>query len=167
MFKNSDMNRADWSLLQNGPITLFRKREYFVDAINALSELKYHIIQVRYSDRDSFYRDMSAALKWEQQFGYQWQGNLDAFDDGLIDEPFSTSSDSAICVENFDRLVADDREWSWNFLDIIADNSRSYLLSGKRLICLIQTNDSDFDPGRLGGLEPQWNSREWLTTNRR
>lgn len=109
---------------------------------------------------------MSVALKWEQQFGYQWQGNLDAFNDGLIDEPFSTAPDSAICVENFHRLVAEDREWARDFLDIIADNSRSYLLSGKHLICLIQTDDGNFDPGRLGGLEPQWNSREWLTKNR-
>ena len=59
-------------------------------------------------------------------------GGLDAFDGVLRGEPFDTTDDSAICIENCHMLVADDENLARGVLDIIEQQSRHYLLFGKR-----------------------------------
>jgi hypothetical protein len=101
---------------------------------------------------EHFIDEMSTALKWREQFGYEpWSGGLDAFNDALRGEPFDTNDDSAICIENFHMLVADNETFARGLLDIIEHQSRHYLLFGKRLIALIHTQDKSFRCEALGG----------------
>jgi hypothetical protein len=86
--------------------------------------------------------------------------------DGFRGEPFDSADDSAFCIEGFDLLAAKDRRMAEVILDIIAYQSRSYLLFGKRLIGLIQTADAKYHPGKLGGCSANWNQREWLFKDR-
>ena len=114
-----------------------------------------------------FYRDVSEALKWNEQFGYApWTGNLDAFNDGLRGEPMGSSKDTAVCIRNFHNCVKEKPEWSKTILDILARHSRDYLLYGCRLIVLIQTDDANYFCENIGGGGTQWNKSEWMNSLR-
>jgi hypothetical protein len=127
----------------------------------------YRVLRIKYASLEGFYRDVSDALRWKEQFGYdRWNGNLNALNDGFGAEPFDSANDSAFCIEDFDLLVAKDRRMGEAILDIIANQSRSYLLFGKRLIGLVQTADAKYQTEKVGGSAAHWNRAEWLNSAR-
>ena len=139
MFSPDNLNRADWRLLRYRAVNVFSRRDEYDAAVAALDELGYRML-IFARGPEHFIDDMSAALKWREQFGYEpWSGNLDAFNDALRGEPFDSADDSAICIENFQALVADDEAFARGLLEIIEHQSRHYLLFGKRLIALVHT----------------------------
>lgn len=151
MFTPETLNRADWPLLRNGAVNLFARREDYSAAVTALDGLGYRML-IFARGPEHFIDEMSAALKWHEQFGYKpWTGNLDAFNDALRGEPFDSADDGAICIENFQALVGDDETFARGLLDIIEYQSRQYLLFGKRLIALIHTQNKGFRCEGLGG----------------
>jgi len=167
MFKEPNHNRADWRLLQNGAVNLFRQAAYLEEAKRELASLGYETIDLAFSDLDQFKSDLSIALKWEEQFGYApWDGNLDALNDGL--RWFSNEGPErvALCITRFHGLWRADKRIAHALLDMIESQSRDALLVGKHLIAMIQTNDANFHPEGLGGRSAQWNEREWLDAKR-
>lgn len=124
MFSPETLNRADWPLLRNGAVNLFSRHEDYAAAVAALDGLGYRMLIFR-DGPEYFIDEMSAALKWREQIGYEpWSGGLDAFNDALHGEPFDTADDSAICIENFQMLVADDEAFARGLLDVIEHHSR-------------------------------------------
>jgi len=167
VFKVDDTDRLDWDLLQKGAVNLYFKSELFDDAIQSLKDLGYHIIRLRFDSPDHFKNDLSLALKWEEQFGYfPWNDSLDALNDGFRGEPFNSAANAAFCIENFQACVSYDNYMATTLLTIIERTSRDYLLFGKRLIGLIQTNDPNFHRDGLGGTTTHWNDAEWLDSAR-
>jgi hypothetical protein len=51
-------------------------------------------------------------------------------------------------------------------LDIFAGTSRYMLLTGRRLITLVQSAEPSIRFEKLGGASAQWNRREWLNKDR-
>lgn len=49
---------------------------------------------------------------------------------------------------------------------VIAGASRRMLLTGKRLIILVQSDDPRMEFNQLGGVSAEWNRREWLNKDR-
>ena len=110
---------------------------------------------------------MSDVLKWKEQFGYYpWTGNLDALNDGLRGQPFDSADNATIAIENFDALIKSEKHLSLVLLDLLERHSRNYLLFGKRLIGLIQTNNPKIHFESIGGTSAQWNRDESLDSSR-
>lgn len=167
VFSPQETDRYDWPLLQNGAVTLYWKIEVFESAIAHLAELDYRVLRLRFDDSLQFQHDLSVALKWREQFGYSpWNGSLDALEDGFRYEPFESTDDSAFCVKNFDALARSNQQLSFALLDMIERHSRDYLLFGKRLIGLIQTNDPEFHCEGIGATSANWNEAERLNKAR-
>ena len=167
VFSEDETDRLDYQLMQNGSVLLFWRKAIFLDTIEALRSLDYDIRHVAFTSMEKFQDDISDALKWQQQFGYnKWSGNLDALTDGFRGEPFDAGNRAAFCIENFHQLKTEDPKLAWALLDILEHSSRDYLMFGKRLIGLIQTDDDRYSPEPLGGRKPQWNRAEWLNGNR-
>jgi hypothetical protein len=105
-----DETHSDYSLLQNGAVNLFWRKEPFEKSLNELRKLGYTLISIRFESIESFLVQLSEGLRWHDQFGYApWTGNLDALNDSLRDPPsFSPSGCLAICIEDFDKLVSAD-----------------------------------------------------------
>ena len=51
-------------------------------------------------------------------------------------------------------------------LDIFAGTSRYKLLTGRRLITLVQADEPSIRFEKLGGVSAEWNRREWLNKDR-
>jgi hypothetical protein len=161
-----DGERADFALLQNGAVNLFWRKTIYNEAREDLRALNYHEIAITYGDFETFLLDVSGGLRWQERFGYPaWNGNLDALNDGLSELP-SDKLGVALCIEDFDLLVARDGEWAKAILDIFELNSRMHLLFGRRLIGLFQTNDPRYEAPGLGGRNASWNRKEWLWSDR-
>jgi len=110
---------------------------------------------------------MSSLLRWDEQFGYSpWNGNLDAFNDGLSGYPFPPSNKAVLALVGFHSLVRANKNSSDVVLDLLEYHSRQFLLFSKRLIVLVQTDDNRFLPPLAGGRTPQWNREEWMGQNR-
>lgn len=169
MFTNdADFERADWPLLQNAAVSLFWRPAILAEALDNLSKLGYEIGEVSCrSGRSIFYEQFSQVLHWKEQFGYYpWRGSLDALNDGFRDYPFGSSGRSALVLHGFHLLANEDSKFAHTVLDIIECSARDHLLTGKILICLVQTDDNYYHPPRIGCRLANWNRREWLWSDR-
>lgn len=165
---DDDFQRLDYRLLQNGAVNLFWVPRVLDETQEELKRLDYELLQVScLAGSSSFERQMSDALRWEDQFGYApWNGNLDALNDGLGHYPFGPSGKAALILRGFHALVARDADFAWHVLDLIESNARYSLLEGKLLIGLVQTDDNRYACPPIGGRTPQWNGREWTDQDR-
>ena len=70
-----------------------------------------------------------------------------------------------IVLRAFDAFAAVDRRIAQIMLDIFADQARSAILIGHRIICLVQSNPRlTFEP--VGAMPVMWNDAEWLNSKR-
>jgi hypothetical protein len=161
-----DFQRADWRLLQNGAVNLFRRPEVIAQAQVSLEGLGYRISQVNCRDGQPVFREqMSEALSWREQFCYGlWTGSIDALNDGFSLCSFGENGRAAFVFQGFHRIAAEDAQWAHAVLDAFECSARSHLLSGNFLIGLVQTDDERFCCPPLGGRSPSWNDKEWLHT---
>ena len=168
MFRTAgDFDRADWELLRHGAITLFWRDGRFEASKADLKRLGYRLIEITCVTPEQFRRAVSEALNWEAQFGDRpWDGNLNALNDGFAGFPFGEDADVAICLRDFHIIAGQEPEFAHGVLDIIEDWSRNHLLTGHRLLALVQTNDVNFRCEGLGGRAASWNAAEWLNAAR-
>lgn len=167
VFKENELDRADWPLLQNGAVNLFWKVEVFDATLDQLKTIDYTILKFDFTTPEQFKSDLSIAFNWQEHFGYpKWNGNLDALSDGFRYGPFYLSDKIVIAIQNFDILVKQDVNLSFHLLDMIERHSRDYLLFGKRLIGVIQTNDPKYECASIGTTGAQWNFKERLNSSR-
>ncbi len=167
VFKDEFSGRADWPLLKNGAVHLYWKIDVYDETIQALKALNYRIMNIHYESIDQFKSELSFKLKWQEQFGYSpWDGNINALNDGFRGEPFNSSDRNAICISNYHGLASEDKNLAFKLLDLIACHSRDYLLFGKVLLGLIQTNDPNYRCEGIGGTITFWNPVEWSNSSR-
>lgn len=168
MFRTAgDFDRADWELLRHGAITLFWRDGRFEASKAELQDLGYRLIEITCVTPEQFRRAISEALDWEARFGFgPWDGNLNALNDGFASFPFGEDADVAICLRDFHIIAGQEPEFAHGVLDIVEDWSRNHLLTGRRLLALVQTNDVNFRCEGLGGRAASWNAAEWLNVAR-
>lgn len=166
-FTHNDYDRADWRLLQNGAVNLYRRPDIYENDLAALKALGYAVVDIDFQSLPAFHEAVSRALDWQQLFGYAgWNGGLDALDDGFGSLELDETHTFAFGVRGFHRLFREDRRLATNLADIIETASRDHLLMGGRLIGLFQTDDPHLELGSLGGRGAQWNHREELRVSR-
>lgn len=93
-------------------------------------------------------------------------GNLNAFDDCLGDLYNDRYKGVVIVLREYDEFLSSDRNLAEAILDIIAAESRYWLVTGKKLIGLIQSNEPNLELSKLDGVSPSWNSAEWMNETR-
>jgi hypothetical protein len=93
-------------------------------------------------------------------------GNLDALNDALRYLEVDPQSGLVFCFVRYDLLRTASPELADGVLDMIERNSRDYLLYGRRLLALLQSDDPTIQFHPLGGRSATWNRREWLNKDR-
>jgi RNAse (barnase) inhibitor barstar len=160
-----EFQRLDYSILQNGAISLY----YRAKVLNSDIEwLKNHGYQTNNFDCSLWHneRKMHEILASELDFPGYYGRNLDAFNDCLSDIEITTDGGRVLIFQNYDFFTNLYPKIAWLLLDIIELNSRRSLLFGKRLFALVQSNDPRilFEP--VGARPVLWNSKEWSDRNR-
>ena len=162
---SDDFQRLDYALLQNGSITLYYRAEFLAEDVEWLTAHDYRI--------DSFNcaawqtkQEMLAAFASTLEFPSYFGQNLDALNDCLSDVDVQENGGRVLVFHRYDAFAVKMPEIALTVLDIIETNSRLFLLLGKRLLTLLQSDDPQIQFNAVGGYSVMWNNREWLNKNR-
>jgi Barstar (barnase inhibitor) len=159
-------------LMVNSFVTMFRRRSLLDDRITYLRSLSFHLVPVNAAEwqtPEAMHRDLAASLDFPSYYGH----NMDAFNDCLRDivedgRGWPPSAAGFVLVFlGFDSFAARHPRDAWDLLDIIAKRARVALLFGRRVFCLVHSDDPDLAFEPVGAMPVIWNDQEWLDANRR
>lgn len=154
----------DWSIMRDGPIVKYFSSDILKDHIDQLEKMRYRIIEVSTLmwTKDNFHKKIRDAFDFPDYYGE----NLAAFKDCLGDMFDRKFNGLAIVFRHFDSFHSKEQDLSEGILDAIFSESWAWLLTGKKLMALVQSDDPDFEIGMIGGFNPSWNGMEWLNSRR-
>jgi hypothetical protein len=155
-------------LLNSGHLHMYRHRWARDRLVADLTSSGYPMIGVDLSTcvdadtvRDAF---IAAVPDWPAGYG---RGSWAGFNDGLTDHLLHRERPLVVVViTGFDRCYSRGPDDSLALLDLLAGVARWHLLFGRRLICLIETDDPDLSLPTLGAEHVGWNRHEWLIAHR-
>jgi RNAse (barnase) inhibitor barstar len=165
IFRRDDEQKTDWALLQNGPITLYYRREILDKDLSWLHENGYKIDQFNCADwqmEDNLHETLATQLAFPAYYGR----NLDALNDCLSDLAISEQGGRVVVFNQYDQFSARFSEVAWLVLDIFATQARFHLLFGLRLIVLVQSDNPRLTLNPVGASPIMWNRQELLNKNR-
>ena len=178
-FRNApeDWKSLDWQILRDGGIVLYCRQEHLANDVQWLADRGYDVYRLDcglWRSEDDIYSDFGRVLRFSEWWGSQWGQNRDALEDCLTDLPVRDSGGVAIVFRRFNAYVdgfgsapiGDQPNGAESLLGVMARTSRFFLLTGRRFITLVQTDDPKMRFGPLGAISAVWNRQEWLKKNR-
>jgi hypothetical protein len=168
IFRNGpeEFQRLDWALLQNGAVTLYFRPQGLIDDVQWLKEHEYRITSFDCSTWTSV-SEMHDALSFGLEFPDYYGRNFAALNDCIGDLEISDEGGRVIIFNRYDSFAARFPQVAWDVLDIMETNSRRFLLFGRRLIVLVQSDNPEISFETVGGQSVSWNIRELLSVSRR
>jgi hypothetical protein len=154
-----------YQLLTDGFVTLFWRPEVLGRVVAWLSDRGYQVVELdasRWAAEPDLHRDIAVAL----QFPDYYRHNLDALHDCMRDvvtydygwSPAATGL--ALVFTGYDGFAQRCPRPAQAVLDIMAGNGRSAALFGRRLMCLVQSDDPDLEFAPVGATPVDWNRSE-------
>ena len=162
---------VDFRLVRNTFVTMFWRSSLLGETVGWLRSHGYEVAEF---DAGSWASagDMLDHLAERLQFPGYFGRNLDALNDCMRDvasREYGWPADAAglvIVLGAFDAFAAADRRTAQIMLNIIADQARSAILIGNRIICLVQSDDPQLSFEPVGAVPVLWNDAEWLDSSR-
>ncbi|MCI0461206.1 MAG: barstar family protein [Gemmataceae bacterium] len=159
------LERPDWAMLRYGPVAMFRRPAVLAEAIEWLERHGYVVAQAD-CEPCSSEEEVLWAIGDALGFPHPPFPNLDGFDDYCWDIQVPSAGGLAVVLHRFDLVAAKFPRFARSVLDILAWASWNNLLFGRRLICMVRSEDPWIQFGPVGGREPWWNRREWFNADR-
>ena len=165
MESKEEKTARDIEILRNGPICKYFKNSILDEDLIWFSNSNFEIIEMYCQNwsRKNAHEKLKLALNFPDYYGE----NLDAFADCLSDMYNKRYRGLILVFRRYDHFVEEDGKFAEAILDIIARESRAWLLSGQKLIGLVQSDNPDLNFPKLGGTSPDWNAAEWLNEYRK
>ena len=159
------LHPLDWTLLQNGAITLYRRPRLLEEDVEWLRGHHYRVDRFDCStwfSESEMHEALSSGLEFPDYYGR----NINALNDCISEIEIPLEGGRVLVLNRYDYFAAKFPDLAWSVLDVMESNARRLLLFGLRLIVLVQSDDPgiSFDP--VGGRPVKWNSREWLDKSR-
>jgi len=162
---SEEWQRLDWRLLQSSPITLYFERSVLEADTTWFGAHGYRVLSLRadeYKSPDELLLELGRLLGFPEYYGR----NLDAFNDCLSDVDVPDEGGLVLVLDQFDGFARLNPPVAQALLDICADNSRRFLLTGRRFVVLVQSDDPRISFEPVGASPVMWNPREWLNSKR-
>ncbi len=153
--------RLDWSILQNGWISLYWKKSILKKDLKWFEDENYNIVDFDcrlWTDETKMHEQLKQKLNFPDYYGK----NFDALNDCLTYIQINATGQIVV----FNHLDSIDIETIQILLDVFADNSRRHILFGERLIVLAQVDNPNFKIAPVGATTVSWNKQEWLDSKR-
>jgi len=166
--------RLDWEILRDGGINLYLRREYLDEDIDWLRKQHYQVFLfdcTKWTSSEVMHADFARTLSFPSYYGR----NLDALHDCLEDDLFVPDIGGvALVLNRIDTYVKAhaatlkpiERTEAEIILDIFARATRYFLLTGRRFLTLLQSDDPQIRFDKLACVIADWNRRERLYKNR-
>ena len=160
-----ERERLDWKLLQSGAVTLYHRSAILSEDsawLRANGYKLYALEAIHWTSGRAFFEGLYPALGLPDHFARNLAGWLDA----LAELELPPSGCLALEFRHFDAFARADRQLAQAVLDAIESTSRRLLLTGRRLVALVQSDDARIRFERVGAVPVNWNPREWLDADR-
>ncbi len=163
--KTGDLQKLDWQLLQNSPIILYYQASILSEDF---AWFKAHGYWIDHFDCSTWNSELllHQTLAKELNFPKWYGGNLDALNDCLSDIEIPKESGRVLVFDRYDVLASKRPQAAWQVLDIIAHKARYHLLFGRRLLALVQSDDSKIFFAEVGACPVSWNRKERARNHR-
>ncbi len=135
-----DRSRLDFDLLRESPVTLYRSRDVLAEHVAWLRQHHYVVHEFDcsgWSSEEDFHDAASSTLGFPSYYGR----NLDAFNDCLCAIAVPEEGGTVLAFRSFDVFQRLCPGPAWHILDIVARWSRFFLLTGRRMMALVQSDD--------------------------
>jgi RNAse (barnase) inhibitor barstar len=154
-----DRSRLDFDLLRESPVTLYRSREVLAEHVAWLRQHSYAVHEFDcsgWSSEEDFHDAASQMLGFPSYYGR----NLDAFNDCLCGIAVPEEGGIVLAFRSFDVLHRLLPKPAWHILDIVARWSRFFLLTGRRMMALVQSDDPGLRIEPVGARPVRLNDEE-------
>jgi RNAse (barnase) inhibitor barstar len=159
------LERLDMRLLQSGAIALYHKHMHLAQDIAWFQQTGYRVYTLDAATWKTV-EDFHRAAQRELHFPDYYSGNLAAWIDCLGDLEIPEESGAVLQFRHFDTFARAEPQFAQTLLDSIECASRRFLVTGQRLLALVQSDDPRIRFERVGGVPVNWNPREWLDSDR-
>ena len=163
--RSREWQRSDWKLLQNSPIALYYRAEILTEDLAWLRTQSYVVDEFDccgWGSEAHFHTDLARRLAFPDYYGC----NLNALKDFMGDIDVPDSGGRAVVLRRFDTFAQRESAIAYHILDITALTAWRFLLIGRRLLILVQSDDTRIVFDVVGAHPVIWNPREWLNKNR-
>ena len=160
-----EAERLDWRLLERGAIALYHRSSVLSQDVAWLRQQRYQVYELeaaQWSTPADFHTDAQRVLG----FPTMYAKNLAAWLDFLGELSVPDESGAALIFRHFDAFARSQPQFAHTLLDSIESTSRRFLLTGRRFLALVQSDDPRIRFERVGALPVTWNPREWLDSDR-
>jgi hypothetical protein len=157
--READSGRLDYQLMMRAPVRLLRSRELLAATVTWLRQHDYHVVTVNaaWLITAHMFRDLGSA------FGSlchdQWHCLGDAVDEALADA-WKQTPGFALVLTGFDVFARHHFDDAHVLLEVIAERAWPAALLGRRLICLVQSDDPALRLRRIGMWTLPWFDHE-------
>ena len=157
--------RLDWQLMERGAISLYHKPSVLAQDSAWLRANGYKVLELDaglWSKPADFHADAQRVLG----FPAHYSRNLAGWVDCVAEMDVPEQGGLAIQFRRYDRFAGAEPQLAQTILDSLECTSRRFLLTGRRLIALVQSDNPRIRFERVGALPVTWNQREWTEADR-
>lgn len=157
--------RLDWKLMERGAVALYYKSSVLSADVGWFKQHGYVIHELHGAEwptPEAFHRDVQRALNFPSHYAK----NLMAWVDCLPELNVPDEGGTVLVFRRYDAFAKAQPQLAQTILDSIESTSRRFLLTGRRLIALVQSDDPRIRFERVGALPVTWNPREWSDSER-
>lgn len=154
------------SVLINGSISLYCNENILIKDLDWLKNNQYKVIILDFSEILSV-EEFHARIKKTCEFPDYYGENMSALSDCLLhDLEIPYDGGCAFVFKDFDSFYMKDKEMAHDILERLSEASRQRMLTGERLITLLQSGNPKFVPDTIGAYKISWNRHEFVEAYR-
>jgi RNAse (barnase) inhibitor barstar len=160
-----EVQRLDWMLLERGAVALYHKGSVLSADTAWFRQNGYSIHEL---DAGGWKApaDFHAAVQTTLGFPAYYAKNLASWIDCLAEMDVPDEDGTLLVFRRFDVFSKVEPQFAHTILDSIESTSRRFLLTGRRLVALVQSDDPRIRYERVGAMPVTWNPREWQESDR-
>jgi RNAse (barnase) inhibitor barstar len=161
----AEVERLDWKLLERGAVALYYKGAVLSQDLAWLRREQYVVHELdaaTWSEPAHFHDAVRSALGFPAYYGR----NLASWIDCVAELPVPDDGGMALVFRHYDAFAKAQPQLAQTVLDSLETTSRRFLLTGRRLLALVQSDDPRIRFERVGAMPVTWNPREWLDADR-
>jgi RNAse (barnase) inhibitor barstar len=161
----AEVQRLDWKLLERGAVALYHKSSVLSQDLAWFRHHRYVVHELDAASWPSpaeFHADVQRVLGFPEYYGK----NLASWVDCVAEIDVPDESGMALVFRRYDVFAKAQPQLAQTILDSLETTSRRFLLTGRRLVALVQSDDPRIRFERVGAMPVTWNPREWTDADR-
>lgn len=162
----NNCSKIDWTILINGSISLYFDESILIEDLDWLKNNCYKIIILDFSEIvnvEEFHAEIKKACEFPDYYGE----NMSALSDCLLhDLEVSYEGGCALVFKSFDLFYLKNKIMAHDIWERLSEASRQRMLTGERLITLLQSSNPKFVPDTIGAYKISWNRYEFVEAHR-